>query len=85
MKTTLFFGHEIADKIHARTRTTDRPARSPPPLARCCLDLGSAPMKALCRAPEAGGRSPGHRSSSWKKNAAENADVLLQLERPSPR
>ena len=45
MKTTLFFGHEIADKIHARTRKLIAQLGRAP---RCAvlLDRGSAPMMA---------------------------------------
>jgi len=79
MKTTLFFGHEIADKIHARTRKLIAQLGRAP---RCAvlLDRGSAPMMAYAGRQKQAAEALGI-ELVLEEYAAENADVLLQLER----
>lgn len=79
MKTTLFFGHELAETIHARTRDLIAQLGSAP---RCAVlfDRGNAPMMAYAERQKKAAAALGI-ELVLKEYATEPAEVLRQLER----
>ena len=79
MKTTLFFGHEIAETIHARTRDLIAQLGRAP---RCAVlfDRGNAPMMAYAERQKKAAAALGI-ELVLEEYATEPVDVLRQLER----